>query len=378
MKFLHLADLHLGKKVNEISMLEDQQYILTKVLNIIDENKVEAVIMAGDIYDKPVPSAEAVTLLSGFLGKLAKRNLQVFVISGNHDSAERIGFGADIMNLSGVHMSKPFNGQPERICLKDEYGKFYVYMLPFIKPAYVKPFYPDEEISSYDDAMKTVMNHTEIDSDARNILVAHQFVKGGKVCDSEEVVVGGIEDVSAAHFKKFDYTALGHLHGPQQVKNKNIRYAGTLLKYSFSEVSQKKNALIVDVREKGNILIEKIPLKPLHDMREISGTYSEVTAKKFYDKFPKDDYMHITLTDEEDVHNAMGMLRTIYPNIMRLDYDNARTRENREITGTEDIERKTPFELFEEFYEKQNNQKMKEEQKKFVESLMENIWEEEK
>ncbi len=375
MRFLHLADLHIGKRVNEFSMIAEQKYILTKILKLIAEQKVEAVIIAGDVYDKPVPSAEAVTVLSDFLGELAKKKLQVFVISGNHDSAERIGFGAELMNASGVHMAKPFSGTPERIRLQDAYGNINVYMLPFIKPAYVKGFYPEEEIDSYDSAVKVVMEHTDIDEGERNILIAHQFVKGGITCESEDISVGGVDEVSAENFKKFDYVALGHLHRPQYVQCENIRYAGTLLRYSFSEISHDKTALIVDILEKGKIEICRIPVEPLHDLREISGTYMEITAKDFYKDFPKDDYLHITLKDEEDVPNAIGKLRTIYPNIMCLDYDNSRTRTIREITGTDKVERKTPLELFEEFYQFQNNRKMSGEQKKFVTSLMENIWE---
>ena len=368
MRFLHLADLHIGKRVNEFSMIEDQRYILTELLRVIDEQDVEAVLIAGDVYDKVVPSAEAVTVLSEFLGKLAKRNLRVFVISGNHDSAERIAFGSELMSISGVHMAKPFNGVSEWLKIRDDYG--------FIKPAYVRYFYPEEEINSYEDAIKVVMKHTEINEDERNILIAHQFVRGAVTCESEEIAVGGLDEVSVSHFEKFDYVALGHLHGPQKVGRDYIRYAGTLLKYSFSEVSHKKGALIVDIKEKGEIEITNIPLKPLHDMREIYGKYEEIVEKDFYKDFSVDDYLHITLTDEEDVSNAMGRLRTIYPNIMKLDYDNARTRATKEISVDTDIERKTPFQLFEEFYELQNNQEMSDEQRMFVSELMESIWEE--
>ena len=375
MKFLHLADLHIGKRVNEFSMIEDQRYILTELLSVIDEQKVDTVLIAGDVYDKVVPSAEAVTLLSEFLDDLAKRKLKVFVISGNHDSAERISFGSELMRFSGVHMVKPFKGVPECIKMKDDYGNINIYMLPFIKPAYVRSFYPKTEINSYEDAVKIVMEHTEINEQERNIIIAHQFVKGAFTCESEEISVGGVDKVSVSNFEKFDYVALGHLHGPQKVGKDYIRYAGTLLKYSFSEVPHKKGALIVDVKEKGNVEITTIPVKPLHDMREVSGKYEEIVEKDFYKDFPQDDYIHITLTDEDDVPNAMGRLRTVYPNIMKLDYDNARTRANREIAAVADVEEKTPFQLFEEFYELQNNQKMSEDQKKFVAKLMESIWE---
>ena len=373
MKFLHLADFHIGKRVNEFSMIEDQRYILTELLGIIDEQKVEAVLIAGDVYDKVVPSAEAVTLLSEFLGKLGQRNLQVFVISGNHDSAERIAFGAELMRYSGVHMAKPFSGVPECIKLQDDYGNINIYMLPFIKPAYVRNVYPEEEINSYEDAVKIVMEHTKLNQDERNILLAHQFVKGASTCDSEDISIGGMDEVSASNFDEFDYVALGHLHGPQKVGRDYIRYAGTLLKYSFSEVSHKKGALIVEVKEKGNLKVTNIPIKPLYDMREITGKYAEIVEKDFYKDFSREDYIHITLTDEEDVPNAVGRLRAVYPNIMKLDYDNARTREAREIAVVTDVEEKTPLQLFEEFYELQNNQEMSDVQKTFVAELMDSI-----
>lgn len=375
MRFLHMADLHLGKRVNEFSMIEDQKYMLKEILNIIDEQKVEAVLMAGDIYDKPVPSTEAVMLLNNFLNSLVDRNMKSFIISGNHDSAERIGFGADIMSAGGVYLSKVFDGIPEKITLEDEYGKLNIFMLPFIKPAYVKNIYPDADIASYDEAISYVMKKTRVNKNERNILMAHQYVNGAVRCDSEDVPVGGIDEVSADNFKKFDYVALGHLHGPQHIGRETVRYAGTMLKYSFSEVHHKKSALILDIKQKGTIEIEKVPLIPMRDMRKIKGTYNEIAAKSFYERMNVEDYLHITLTDEEEKLNAMGLLRTIYPNIMKLDYDNKRTREKREISGTSVVENKTPGELFAQLFELQNNQSMNKEQEKYVNDLIESIWE---
>ena len=374
MRFLHLADLHLGKKVNEFSMIEDQKYILKQILNIIDEKKVEAVLIAGDVYDKSVPSAEAVILLDDFLNNLAKRQLKTFIISGNHDSPERVGFGADIMSLAGIHMAKPFSGAPEKVTLSDKSGKINIYMLPFIKPAILKHFYKDEEIATYEDAMELVMKNTKIDKRQRNILIAHQYVSGATRCDSENMPIGGIDEVSAKNFEGFDYVALGHLHGPQHIEKETIRYAGTPLKYSFSEINHKKSALIVDVKKKGDVEFEKIPLKPLHDMVEIKGLYDELTAKSFYEDMDTKSYIHVTLTDEEDKPNAMELLRTIYPNIMKLDYDNKRTRENQVINGVSEIENKSKQELFEEFFELQNNQKMNDKQRKIIDDLINKIW----
>lgn len=374
MRFLHLADLHLGKKVNEFSMIEDQKYILKQILNIIDEKEVEAVLIAGDVYDKSVPSAEAVILLDDFLNNLAKRQLKTFIISGNHDSPERVGFGADIMSLAGIYMAKPFSGAPEKVTLDDKNGKINIYMLPFIKPAIVKHFYKNEEVATYEDAMELVMKNTKINKRQRNILIAHQYVSGATRCDSENMPIGGIDEVAAKNFEGFDYVALGHLHGPQHVEKETIRYAGTPLKYSFSEINHKKSALIVDVKKKGDVEFEKIPLKPLHDMVEIKGLYDELTAKSFYEDMDAKSYIHVTLTNEEDKPNAMELLRTIYPNIMKLDYDNKRTRENQVVNGVSEIENKSKHELFEEFFELQNNQKMNDKQRKVIDDLINKIW----
>lgn len=375
MRFLHLADLHIGKRLNEFSLIEDQKFIFDKILNIIDEKKIEAVLIAGDVYDKPVPSAEAVTVLNSFLNSLAKRNLKVFVISGNHDSQERIGFGAELISQSGVYMSKPFSGNVETHKIKDEYGEINIYMLPFIKPAMVKHAYEEDDIDSYDSAMAYVMEQTKVDESERNLLIAHQFVRGADRCDSEEVSVGGIDEVSVENFKRFDYVALGHLHSPQHIKNEFVRYSGTPLKYSFSEAKHQKTALIVDMKEKGNITLEKIPLIPKHDMIEIKGKYQEIMSKDFYKDIDRMDYAHVTLTDEQDVLHAMELLRTVYPNIMKLDYDNTRTRSNNEIKGGENVEKKQPLDLFKEFYELQNNQPMSREQADFMDKLIKDVWE---
>lgn len=375
MKLIHLSDLHLGKRVNEFSMLEDQLYILTKIINIIDVIKPDGVIIAGDVYDKSVPSAEAVQLFDDFLTRLASRKLSIFVISGNHDSAERIAFGTNLMSSSGVYMSPVFNGKVEPIVKTDGIGEVKLYMLPFIKPAHVKRFFPEMEIANYNDALKIVVDNLVVDESERNIIIAHQFITGAERSESEEVSVGGLDNVDVSLFEKFDYTALGHIHRPQHIGKETIRYCGTPLKYSFSEVSHIKSVTVVELKEKGEITIETLPLEAKHDMREIKGMYSELTALDYYKGTQVDDYLHITLTDEEDVPEAIGKLRAIYPNIMKLDYDNKRTRANQTITGTADVEEKSPLQHVEEFYEKQNNQEMNEEQIKLVSDLIEKIWE---
>lgn len=378
MRFLHLSDLHLGKRVNEFSMLEDQAYILKEILNIIDEQKVEAVLIAGDIYDKVIPSAEAVRLLDDFLTRIAARELPVFLISGNHDSAERVAFGSRLMSSRQIYLSPVFESDVEPITISDRYGEIHIYMLPFVKPSLVKRVYPEEEIITYQDAVNAAVQHMQIDTDKRNILLAHQFVTGAARCDSEELSVGGLDDVDASIFDGFDYVALGHLHGPQKIGKETVRYSGTPLKYSFSEANQKKSVVIVDVEEKGKINIQQIPFLPKHDMQEIRGTYMEVTALDFYKDMKTDDYLHITLTDEEDIPDAIGKLRTIYPNIMKLSYDNLRTRAAVTVRGTAEVEEKSPMELLKEFYELQNNQPMTDEQEEIARGMMEEIWEDER
>ena len=378
MRFLHLSDLHLRKRVNEFSMLEDQAYILKEILNIIDEQKVEAVLIAGDIYDKVIPSAEAVRLLDDFLTRIAARELPVFLISGNHDSAERIAFGSRLMSSRQIYLSPVFESDVEPVTISDRYGEINIYMLPFVKPSLVKRVYPEEEIITYQDAVNAAVQHMEIDTDKRNILLAHQFVTGAARCDSEELSVGGVDDVDASVFDGFDYVALGHLHGPQKIGKETVRYSGTPLKYSFSETNHKKAAVIVDVEEKGKINIQQIPFLPKHDMREVRGTYMEVTALDFYKDMNTDDYFHITLTDEEDIPDAIGKLRCIYPNIMKLSYDNLRTRAAGTVRGTAEVEEKSPMELLREFYELQNNQPMTDEQEEIARGMMEEIWEDER
>ena len=378
MRFLHLSDLHLGKRVNEFSMLEDQAYILKEILNIIDEQKVEAVLIAGDVYDKVIPSAEAVRLLDDFLTRIAARELPVFLISGNHDSAERVAFGSRLMSSRQIYLSPVFESDVEPITISDRYGEIHIYMLPFVKPSLVKRVYPEEEIITYQDAVNAAVQHMQIDTDKRNILLAHQFVTGAARCDSEELSVGGLDDVDASIFDGFDYVALGHLHGPQKIGKETVRYSGTPLKYSFSEANQKKSVVIVDVVEKGKINIQQIPFLPKHDMQEIRGTYMEVTALDFYKDMKTDDYLHITLTDEEDIPDAIGKLRTIYPNIMKLSYDNLRTRAAVTVRGTAEVEEKSPMELLKEFYELQNNQPMTDEQEEIARGMMEEIWEDER
>ena len=377
MKLIHLSDLHLGKRVNDFSMLEDQQYILAEILQIIDREEPDGVLIAGDVYDKSVPSAEAVALLDDFLVRLSKRELRIFVISGNHDSPERMAFGGRLMERSGVHLAPVYDGRVEPVVLTDQYGPVKLYLLPFVKPSHVRRCFPEREIATYTDAVAAAIEAMGVDTAVRNVLVTHQFVTGAARCDSEELSVGGTDNVDAAVFDPFDYVALGHIHGPQQVGRETVRYCGTPLKYSFSEAGHKKSVTVVELGEKGAVTIRTIPLKPLRDLVELRGTYEELTLRAFYEgtSYPR-DYIHITLTDEEDIPDAVGKLRIIYPNLMKLDYDNKRTRAGIHLEGAEDVQQKSPLELLEEFYSSQNGQPMSEEQRAFARDMMERIWEE--
>lgn len=377
MKFIHISDLHLGKRVYEYSMIEEQEYILNQIIEIIDSQKPTGVLIAGDVYDKPIPPAEAVKLFDDFLVKLAQRKTEVFVISGNHDSPERIAFGARIMSAGGIHLSPVYNGEIEPFSMTDEYGKVNVYMLPFVKPAHVRCFC-EEEICSYTDAVRAAISKMQINTAERNVLVTHQFVTGAARCESEEISVGGTDNVDASVFEPFDYVALGHIHSPQNCGSPKIRYCGTPLKYSFSEAKDRKSVTVVELLEKGNVLYKTIELTPQHELVELKGTYEELVLKSFYENTTwQEDYTHITLTDEEDIPDAIGKLRVIYHRLMKLDYDNKRTRSNAKIESAESVETKSPLELFSDFYMLQNNQPMSGEQTDFMKELIEKVWEDE-
>lgn len=374
MKLFHLSDLHLGKRLKEISLIEDQEYILKKILTAAGSEKPDGILIAGDVYDRSIPSEEAMKLWDDFLVSLAEKKIPVFVVSGNHDSAIRLSDHSELVEAAGIHFSPVYDGTVKRIALEAGGEKVYIHMLPFVKPAIVKSFFPGEEINDYTDACRVALSKADVDSSVTNILMAHQFVTGAERCDSEEVVVGGLDNVNASVFDNFDYVALGHIHGKQYIGRETVRYCGTPLKYSFSEKNHHKSITVVNIKGK-EITLDEIPLDPLHDLREIKGTYEELTDKKNYENTDTDDYIHAVLTDENDVIDAMGKLRVIYPNIMQLTYDNTRTKERNEISGVENIEEKTPLELFMELFEKQNNAPMAEEQMKFITECIDKVWE---
>lgn len=387
MRLIHLSDLHIGKRVNEFSMLEDQEYILKEILGIIDDEQPDGVIIAGDVYDKSVPSEEAVKLLDSFLTSLAKRKRQVYIISGNHDSAAKLAFASSLIDLSGIHISPVYDsaqiammgdGLVRPYKLEDGKGQMVnIYMLPFVKPAMVRAVFPDEAdyIKDYTDACRVAVEHMDVDEKVTNILVAHQFVTGAVRSESEENV-GGLDNVDVSVFDSFDYVALGHIHGPQKVGRETVRYCGTPLKYSLSEANHTKSVTVVDIPENKKIEIRTVPLVPMHELREVKGTFDELMDRRNYEGTAVDDYLYVVLTDEDDVPDALGKLRTVYPNVMKLGYDNTRTRVTQTIDDGAVLEGKKPIDLFGELYEKQNNQEMSDEQRSFVQDIIDSIWKE--
>ena len=371
MKLIHLSDLHLGKRLNNFSLIDDQEYILTSILRIVDDVRPQAVLISGDVYDKSIPSGEAVQLFDNFLSRLAKRNLQVLIISGNHDSAERLSFGNRLMERAGIHFAPVYDGKVKTVSLEDKYGEVRFFLLPFLKPIHIRHSFPEECVESYTDAIAVAVEKMEIDPSVRNVLLTHQFVTGAETCESEERNVGGTDNVDASVFAGFDYVALGHLHGPQNVGSNRIRYCGAPLKYSFSEEKHCKSVTIVELGEKGKLKLELFPLVSKRDLRSVRGAFAELldSGKR------SEDYIRIILTDEEDVPEAMGKLRTVYPNIMELTYDNTRTRSTSAVEDPEDIRNKSPLEIFEKLYEVQNGQPMSQEQRDYSEKLIASIGE---
>lgn len=378
MKILHLADLHIGKIIYEQSLIEDQKYILNEVIKIIKNKKVEVVLISGDIYDRSIPPLEAVELLNEFLNKLIKElNLKVFIISGNHDSKERLNFGSKIFESDGLYIQTNYEGNIRKVTLQDSYGPINIYMLPFIKPIDVKGYF-EEQIISYDDAIKQIMKKEKVDEDERNILMAHQFVTSNAIipetCESEIINIGGIDNVDASNFEKFDYVALGHIHGPQKIGRDTIRYAGTLLKYSFSEIYHNKSVVVIDFKEKGNVNYELVPIEAKRDMREIRGPIEKLLSEENYKNTNTDDYIRAIITNEEAIYDPIGQIRKIYPNVLSLEVRNSKTENiNKELEKIEKMKEKSELELFEDFYEFQLNKKIDENRKQIIKEIFDTI-----
>jgi exonuclease sbcCD, D subunit len=380
MKILHLADLHLGKILQEQSLIEDQEYMLKEIINIIKVEKVQVLLISGDVYDRSVPPTEAVNLLDDFLKILIKDlKIKVFIISGNHDSKDRLGFGNKIFEDEGLYIESKYNGRLKKVRLEDEYGPLNIYMLPFIKPVEVKKFFEDDLENNYDLAINKIIEKEEIDESERNIIMVHQFVTAGNVkperTESEVLSLGGIENVDVSNFKSFDYVAIGHVHRPQKIGRDTARYAGTILKYSFSEINHNKSIPIIDIKEKGNITINLLPLKPLRDMREIKGPIEELIKEENYKEGNLEDYIKAIITNEEPVYDAIGKIKKIYPNTLKLEIQNSKTinKNEEQNINLEELKKKSELELFSDFYKLQNNLDLNEEQKEIVKNIISEV-----
>lgn len=379
MKILHCADLHLGRCLLEESLILDQKYILDEIIKIVSTNHVDVVLICGDVYDKSIPSIEAVKLFSQFLTNLYHMNVKVFVIAGNHDSKDRLSFGNELFIDNGVYIEGIYDGKLKYISLSDKYGDINIYMLPFVKPVDVRVHFPDVDIQSYDDAIRCIIEHSDIDWNKRNIIMVHQFVTACGVdikrSDSETISLGGVDNVDVSNFDSFDYVAMGHVHGAQKLIRDTVRYAGSPLKYSFSEVFQKKSLPLIEIKEKGNIHIELVPLIPLHDMRKIKGKYNDLVNSDVVSLGDVNDYLQVILTDEDYILDAIGKLKSVYPNVLRLDYDNKRTNGNDTLKNsvTGDISKRSEMDIFLEFYFNQNHISLDEERTKLLNNVIKEI-----
>ncbi len=376
MKILHISDLHLGKIVLEQSMIEDQKYILNQIISLIKKESVEVLLISGDIYDRSIPPVEAVKLLNDFLVTLTEMNIKTFIIAGNHDSKERLNFGNKILEAKNIYIEGTFNGKLKKVTLSDSYGELNIYMLPFTRPNEVSLYY-DEEFESYQDAIKKIIDETLVDKSKRNIILVHQFVTSGTIepvrSESENKSLGGIENIDVDIFKDFDYVALGHIHGPQKLKLDTVRYAGSPLKYSFSECHQKKSAVLIDYTDE--LKFDLVPLIPLRDMREIKGPIDLLISKEVSNLGNREDYIKAILTDEEELYDPIGKLRTVYPNILRLEIENKKTAINlsSKTAASGNIKERLEIDLFKEFYENQNNIPLNEKQINIVNNIIKEV-----
>ena len=370
MKFFHISDLHIGKKLREMDISKDQEHIIQQIIKKADEYSPDAILIAGDIYDRSVPPASALNLFNDFITELESRDIKVFVISGNHDSPDRLQFGKSILKKNDVYIAGTFDGKLQKVELTDEYGDINIYMLPFIKPSTVSMFYKDEVIDSYDKAFRLVVEEAQVNQEERNVLISHQFVTYGskepETSESESIRIGGLDNIDVSAYEPFDYVALGHIHRPQKVGRETVRYCGTPLKYSFSEISSEKSITMVEMKEKKDISISKIPLTPLKDMRVIEDTLENLLHKPEYTKYSK-DYVSAIVIDEEELFDPIGQLRAVYDYLLLLEIKNTKSQYiNEDIEYSADIKEKDPFELFKNFYYIQNNKEINKTQEKIL------------
>ena len=355
MRLMHIGDLHLGKSLGDFDLKEDQEYLLDQLLGIVEKQSVDAVLIAGDVYDKAIPSEAATRMLDYFLSNLAKRDVYVYMVSGNHDSDERLNYGSNLFETNHIFISTKYDGNLYKQSLKAGKDEADIYLLPFVKASQVRHFLPDAKIESYDDAVRAILNKENIDESRNNVLVAHQFVMGKsedpELSGSESLgtqSVGTIEKIGYDCFDQFDYVALGHIHSPQQVGRKEVRYSGSPLKYSLSEVNNEKSVSLVTISGKGKVEIELLPIKPMRNMRHLKGNIKDLLDKA--NVIAPEDFIYATLTDEEIVNDAMGIFQQVYPNTVKIDYDNSHTREIEQVDISKIAENRSFAELISDFY----------------------------
>ena len=345
-KLLHVGDLHIGKSLFKFDLIEDQKYILQQIVNAAEKHHVDAVLLAGDIYDTSQPAEKAVNLLDWFLRELAQIKVKTFMISGNHDSDVRLNFGKSFFAKENIYIGAVFDGKLGKYTLEDEQGTVNIYLLPFIKASHVKQYFPEAEINDYSEAVAQVIEDAAIDTSERNVIVAHQFVAGSNLSTPPELAgsegtgtisVGLVEQVKTEVFADFDYVALGHIHSPQQVGRSEVRYAGSILKYSDKDTKHEKSLPLITLGKKGEVKIELLPLKPLRDVRHIKGCMKEIIAKE--NLKDTDDYVYVTLQDEDYINDAMSIIQQYYPHAINLDYDNQHTRSMEQVEASQQEER---------------------------------------
>ena len=353
MRFLHTADLHLGRQINDLSLMQDQEYILDRIAELADGERVDAVLIAGDVYQRSSPQAEAMALFDAFVSRLVSMGKQVFIISGNHDSAQRISYFSALLRSSGVYVTEKFEGKLQCAAVRDAFGEVVVWMLPFLRPSGVRRYLPEERIRTYQDAVEAVLRNAPVDPSKRNILICHQFITGSEISESEELAVGGLDNIDASVFDTFDYVALGHIHKPQSAGRDTLRYAGSPLKYSFSEVSHRKSVTIVDVEQKGNTSVRTVLLRPLRDVRCVSGTMAELMEMPY-----SEDYVWVTVHDELVPPDARVAISVTFPNMLKFSIVNSKTKFDTDVMAGRPMENKSVLELFEDFYRLQNNDRL--------------------
>lgn len=368
MKFLHLGDLHLGRTLGDFSLIEDQRDILNKICRIAEEKEVDAVCIAGDIYDRAIPSEAAVNLLDDFMNRLAEKKIACYMISGNHDSDDRLNFASRLLSSKDIYIAAKYQGKLQKEVFRDEYGEVNIYLLPYIKASLVRYYFPEEKIESYEDAVRVILERAEINPKEKNIILAHQFVAGKgrdpELAGSEGIGnlnVGQLEKIGYDCFDAFDYAALGHIHSPQKVGREEVRYCGSPLKYSLSEVNNIKSLPLVTLQEKGKLEIELLPLKPMRDLRHLKGKREKLLAAE--NIVDRDDFIYITLTDEDFMNDAMGIFQQYYPNTVKIDYENSHTKELQDLDLTEIAEERSLEEILGNFYEQVYGTKISEEEK---------------